>query len=319
MKPKHIFSIVLIIATLSFAACNKISEDNFNVETPDSTSTIQANNTEIETETETASIIEKTTKSQMEPASPAPAEALQEPTPQPPTESEPEPLNSSPPNEPDIIEPNPFTESYTIAIDPGHQLKGNSTKEPIGPGAKEQKAKVASGTKGVATLVPEYQLTLDVSLKLKDELIERGYNVYMIRETNEVDISNRERAEMATEANADIFVRIHADGSDNSKLSGILTISPTKNNPYVSHLYQKSRALSDDILTSMVTATGSHRRGVMEIDTMSGINWSTIPVTIIEMGFMTNPTEDKLMQTEEYQQKLAIGIADGIDNYFARE
>ena len=206
-------------------------------------------------------------------------------------------------------------DNFTIAVDPGHQLRRNNELEPIGPGASLKKAKVAPGTRGVVTNVPEYQLTLDVSLKLRDELLARGYNVLMIRETNDVNISNRERAAMATEAGADIFVRIHADASENSYDIGILAISPTGNNPYVSHLYAKSRALSDEILSATVSATGAHERGVLEADNMIGINWSTIPVTIIEMGFMTNPEEDRLMQTEEYQRKLVIGIADGIDSY----
>ena len=209
--------------------------------------------------------------------------------------------------------------NFTVAVDPGHQLERNRELEPIGPDASQRKAKVAPGTRGVVTNVPEYQLTLGVSLKLRDELLARGYNVFLIRETNDVNISNRERAVMATEAGADIFVRIHADASENSGESGILTISPTADNPYVPHLYAQSRALSDDILSAMVSATGAHRRGVLETDSMSGINWSTIPVTIIEMGFMTNPAEDRLMQTEEYQRKLVIGIADGVDSYFIRQ
>ncbi|MDR0220533.1 MAG: N-acetylmuramoyl-L-alanine amidase [Lachnospiraceae bacterium] len=208
--------------------------------------------------------------------------------------------------------------SYTVAIDAGHQQRGNNELEPIGPGASEKKAKVAGGTRGVETKVPEYQLTLDVSLRLRDELVARGYNVFMVRETNEVNISNSERALMATEAGADILVRLHADGAENSSTSGILTLCPTSKNPYISHLYTDSRALADSILTATVEATGAHRRGVSEVDNMTGINWATMPVTIIEMGFMTNPTEDRLMQTAEYQQLLASGIAQGIEKYFAR-
>ena len=64
-----------------------------------------------------------------------------------------------------------------VAIDPGHQAHGNSEQEPIGPGAAQTKAKVASGTTGRSTGVPEYQLNLDVSLKLRDELKARGYDV----------------------------------------------------------------------------------------------------------------------------------------------
>jgi len=214
---------------------------------------------------------------------------------------------------------NQSVKQFLIAIDAGHQEKQNNALEPIGPGASQSKPKVSSGTQGVSTKVPEFMLTLDISLKLRDELLARGYKVFMIRETNDVNISNRERAFLAAEAGADILVRIHADGSENSGVNGIMTMCSTSRNPFVPQLYTQSRALSNFILNAMVAATGARNRGVLEVDNMSGINWSSIPVTIVEMGLMTNPAEDRLMQTEEYQQKLATGIADGIDFYFTSQ
>lgn len=205
---------------------------------------------------------------------------------------------------------------YLVVIDAGHQQKGNSEKEPVGPGAEEMKAKVASGTQGVTTKIPEYELTLAVSKKLEKILTERGYQVLMVRDKNDVNISNAERAEVANEAKADVFVRVHANGSENSEANGVETLCQSKNNPYNAEFYKASRKLADKLLDAVAEATGCNKRHVIETDTMSGINWCQTPVTIVEMGFMSNPEEDELMATEEYRDKIAEGIANGIDAYF---
>lgn len=211
------------------------------------------------------------------------------------------------------------TDGHIIGIDPGHQSESvdMSDPEPNGPGSSEMKAKCTSGTQGTYSGVPEYQLNLEVSLQLKDELEQRGYQVVMTRTDNETAISNMERAQYAAAQGAEIYVRIHANGDDSHTASGALTMSPSQNNPYIPQLFEQSDRLSRCIIDSYCAATGFQNLGIQYTDTMTGINWSTVPVTILEMGFMTSQNDDLKMNDAEFQKTMVQGIANGIDSYFA--
>lgn len=206
--------------------------------------------------------------------------------------------------------------TQTIVIDPGHSAVVAEGTEPLGPGSTENKAADTSGTSGVVSGLNEYELNLQVSRRLRTELQERGYTVIMTRDTNDVPLSCIERADVANNNKADAFVRIHANGSEDSSAKGAMTICITPDNKFYPELYEQARSLSDNIINCLSEVTGCENDGVWETDSMSGNNWSRVPATIVEMGYMTNPDEDALMATEDYQKKIAKGIADGIDRYF---
>lgn len=228
---------------------------------------------------------------------------------------EPEPADPIEQEAAEGVEPELPASRGLVVIDPGHQLHGDPTLEPIGPGAQEEKARVSSGTRGSFTAYPEHELNLAVALLLREELTARGYEVYLTRETADVNLSNSERADFANNLEADAFIRIHANGSEDPSRHGAMTICPTPENPYCPDIYAQSRALSDAVLTAFCSATGAELETIWETDTMSGINYCRVPVTILEMGYMTNQEEDMLLADPSYQQLAAIGIADGIDAF----
>lgn len=203
-----------------------------------------------------------------------------------------------------------------VAIDPGHSRDPAQGVEPVGPGSSTLKLRDSGGTYGIVSGTGEYQLTLKLAKKLRKILRQKGYKVVLTRENNTVSISNAERAQAANKENADIFVRIHADGSELSSVYGASAMYPTDKNPFVSMLSKKSRKLSDCILQEMCELSGAKNRGSFGRDDLAGSNWAVMPVTLIEVGFMTNPAEDRQLQEDDYQDQLAAGMAAGIESYF---
>lgn len=200
-----------------------------------------------------------------------------------------------------------------IGIDPGHQIRQNSEQEAIAPGSSETKMKVSSGTAGVKSRVAEYVVNLDVSLQLRDALEALGCTVYMTRETHEVDISNQERAIMMNEYGVDLVLRIHCNGSTNSSANGIgLYVNATGD------IAEPSYAAAQALLPAMTAATGARADGIFRRDSYTGLNWSTVPCILVEMGYMSNPEEDMKLVNPDYQQLLVQGMVEGVCAYFGR-
>lgn len=265
----------------------------------------EASEPENEKETETSGEEEETTESE------STTEQLK------PSESETTTVSVT---EPD---PHPVSEKTgggkIICIDAGHQQYGISEKEPNGPGSTVMKAKLTTGTAGCVTGRAEYQVNLEVSLKLQAELQNRGYQVVMIRTTNDCPKSNAERAQIANQSGASLFIRIHCNSVTDSNVTGIINYAPSPANPYMNAgVINNSIRFATLLAEKMCAATGAQNRGVLQDDTMTGINWCQVPVSIVEMGFMSNPTEDRLLSDAGYQTKLATGMANAIDAYFGK-
>lgn len=201
-----------------------------------------------------------------------------------------------------------------ICIDPGHQLKGNYDKELCAPWSDTLKSKVTSGTTGNFVGTDEYIINLQIAQKIKDKLVSLGANVLMIRESHDVDISNKERAEMSNDFGADITLRIHCNSADSSSAEGIdLYVRGSGDG---SEEYKKQSDIDYNIATEMLeyicNSTKAKKRYVNKSDIYTGINWCKNTCIIIECGFMSNEKEDRLLNSQEYQHK----IAEGITNYF---
>lgn len=205
----------------------------------------------------------------------------------------------------------------TICIDAGHQRYGNNALEAIGPGSSIRKPKVTSGTEGKYTHKAESEVNLETAKKLKNILISRGYKVVMVRESQDVNISNIQRAEIANKSNADLAIRIHCDGSGNSALHGYFILTPSSSNKFLSSsIVNSSLRLTKCLLPAIQKTTGATNRGVSYRDDLTGTNWSKVPTVLVEMGEMSNKQEDYALSTPAYQEKMALGMANGIDDYF---
>lgn len=199
-----------------------------------------------------------------------------------------------------------------IVIDPGHANRSNLEKEPLAPGSSEMKIKDGGGAQGIVTKTPEYKINMNVAVKLKSLLEGKGYTVVMTKTQDSQSLGNVERANIWNAANAALVLRIHADSSDNNSAKGASMLVPSPINDNTKAIYAASKSYGKTVLDTLTKEVGMKNRGVTEHADMTGFNWSKVPVILVEMGFLSNADEDKLLSNDEYENKIAKALADGI-------
>ena len=248
-----------------------------------------------------------------EPEPEAPAEPVPPVKPESQTESE-----TAPPPEPEP-EPRPL-EGHIICLDPGHcvtEEAGKGYREPVSPLSDETKPRYLSGTRGAS--LTEEQLNLQVALKLRDALEALGAEVVMTREVSEISLPNTERCRIANESGADVHVHIHADGSESTSANGVSVLIPDGDLLGTPSIVEESARLGQLMVDCVSEATGAKNRGTVPRSDLTGLNFSEIPSVFIEIGFMTNPEEDALLSSGEYQDKIIAGMANSLMDWYGAE
>ena len=224
-------------------------------------------------------------------------------------------------SETDIIEAPVETEptqSYVIVIDPGHGPWINLDMEPIAPESTTMKRKYGVGASGVVTGTLEREINLNVSLMLRDLLTQDGYTIIMTRTDHTVISSNIDRANLANDNNADLMLRVHSDSYHDSKAHGASMLVPGKVG-YAVDIVDISRVYGEIILNTLTDEVGMQNRGVITRTDQTGFNWAKVPIMTVELGFLSNPEEDRLLASSEYQTKLAHALYLGIKKCFEEE
>lgn len=207
-----------------------------------------------------------------------------------------------------------------VVLDPGHELRANLATEPIGPGSAVRKLKDGGGTRGVATGIPEAELALAVSLRLRMLLEGAGVRVVMTRtRTAGTSVGNVERARIANDAAAALFLRIHADGSAAAAARGTHTLTPALHAGWTDDVYVSSAKAGRIVQAALVASLGFPDRGIQERSDFTGFNWSNVPVILVELGFMTNPREDRLLAAGAVRQRAAVGLCRGTLRFLGRD
>ena len=201
-----------------------------------------------------------------------------------------------------------------VCIDAGHGEQADLTLTPIGPGSSEMQYVEPGGATGVATGVPEYEVALEMALRLQEKLEAMGITVVMVRTTNDVVLSSEQRAQVANDAGADLFIRLHCDGGDDPSVSGFSTLVPGYNE-WTAPIYESSLEAAQIMQPIVIEQTGANDAGIVERSDLAGFNFCQVPSVLFEMGFISNPEEDVRMNDPAYQDLLASAMAQATAAY----
>ena len=211
--------------------------------------------------------------------------------------------------------------SHVVYIDPAKQIYADSGTEQLFPDDPAKypvmKQKMTKGAIGTATGTFEYEVTLDVAQKLQHELELRGYTVRLSRASSTISLSNAERAVAGNQSGAEIMIRLSAQGTAKSSTNGMLGFVEKAKENDTSDYYQDCFYLANALMTECCAVTDSGRLGIIQTDQLVFLNYADKPAASIQLGFLSNEEEDRRLSDEDYQKKLARGLANGVDNYFS--
>jgi N-acetylmuramoyl-L-alanine amidase len=198
-----------------------------------------------------------------------------------------------------------------ICLDPGHGTVpaiGRQT-EPIGPGSFKRKIKDGGGAPG------EAPVALAIAQRTRAILQRDGYRVAMTRTAPGYAGGNIARARFCNVRHAALMVRIHADGSTDTSLRGVSTLMPALRRGWTDDIYARSARAARRVQAAVVKHTGARNIGILQRSDLTGFNWADVPAILVECGFMTNPTEARLLRSPAYQLKVARGLVAGAEAF----
>ena len=201
-----------------------------------------------------------------------------------------------------------------ICLDPGHGTPpavGRQT-EPIGPGSSVRKIKDGGGAPGEAAVV------LAIAHKTRMLLLRRGYRVAMTRTGPTFTYGsggNVARAQFCNRRRAKLILRIHADGSASSSSRGLSTLYPALRRGWTDDVYESSLRAARLVQRATLSVTRARDLGLVRRSDLTGFNWADLPAILVETGFMTNPTERRLLGSNRYQWQVARGLTAGVEAF----